>query len=207
MGIARRTRDGGRDAGPAVPDASGRATGRGRRRQRGQTLVEFAFAFPIFLVLIFGFIDLARYVFLTAVLSQAAREGARTIVVEAKWIGSTDGMCASSPADLVTYPGKHACPADPAALHADVAAAVNRMSAPFGPFPSSDVFMSCDPATPPVDPQWTDTSCLSPATGSIASVRVEATFTPLTPVIGTLIGPIRVSSVASKSGAASMIIY
>jgi hypothetical protein len=178
-----------------------------RGRQGGQTLAEFALAFPIFLVLVFGFIDLSRYVYLTIVLSQAAREGARTVVVEAKWIGSNDPMCAQPGDDLVANPGKHACPADVAALHADVAAAVNRMASPFGPIASTGVFMSCDPAAPPVLPQWTDQSCLSPSTGSIASVRVETTFTALTPVIGTIIGPIGVTSSASKSGASSMTIY
>ena len=53
-----------------------RATG------RGQALVEFALVLPIFLLLLFGFLDVARYVYATNAYGQAAREGARWGSVE-----------------------------------------------------------------------------------------------------------------------------
>ncbi len=43
----------------------------------GQTLVEFALVLPVFLVVLFGLLDVGRYVYMNSVLSQAAREGAR----------------------------------------------------------------------------------------------------------------------------------
>jgi Flp pilus assembly protein TadG len=48
-----------------------------RRRQRGQTLVEFAMVIPIFLALVLGIIDLGRVIWANDVLASAAREGAR----------------------------------------------------------------------------------------------------------------------------------
>ena len=52
-----------------------------RRRQRGQSLVEFALVFPIFAILLFGIIDLGRYVYTANALSNGAREGARAASV------------------------------------------------------------------------------------------------------------------------------
>lgn len=52
------------------------------RAHRGQALVEFALVFPVFLLLLFGLIDIGRYVFVTNSFSQAAREAARFGAVE-----------------------------------------------------------------------------------------------------------------------------
>ena len=43
----------------------------------GQSLVEFALVFPVFLLLLFGLIDIGRFVYTTNAVSEAAREGAR----------------------------------------------------------------------------------------------------------------------------------
>ena len=53
-----------------------------RSRRRGQSLVEFALVAPIFFLVIFGIIDVGRYVYVTTAFNQAAREGARTGSVE-----------------------------------------------------------------------------------------------------------------------------
>jgi len=50
---------------------------RGRRRSGGQALAEFALAIPIFILLVFGLIDIGRLVYVNNAISQAAREGAR----------------------------------------------------------------------------------------------------------------------------------
>jgi hypothetical protein len=55
-----------------------------RREHRGQALVEFALAVPIFLMLIFGLIDLGRAVFINNSLAGAARDGARWGSVQAR---------------------------------------------------------------------------------------------------------------------------
>lgn len=48
-----------------------------RQHGTGQALVEFALVFPVLVVLLFGLIDVARYVYVSNAISQAAREGAR----------------------------------------------------------------------------------------------------------------------------------
>jgi hypothetical protein len=47
------------------------------RRSRGQAMVEFALIAPIFFVILFGIIDMARYVYTLNALQQVAREAAR----------------------------------------------------------------------------------------------------------------------------------
>jgi hypothetical protein len=164
-----------------------------RRYGTGQTLVEFALVLPIFVVMLFGLLDAGRYVYMNSVLSQAAREGARVAAVEASWIGSSDAGCGST--------GGPVCPpavTGSTSLLTDVTAAVNRMVAPFGPIPSSQVYISCDATTPPTG-AWTTQSCSSNSTGSLVSVRVVLTFNPITPGLSGI-------KAITASGAATMVI-
>ena len=62
-----------------------------RRRSRGQALTEFALVLPIFALLLFGIIDVARLAFTMNTLNNAAREAARGIAV-AKWPPACNGM-------------------------------------------------------------------------------------------------------------------
>ena len=48
-----------------------------RRRTRGQAMVEFALIAPIFFIIVFGVVDMARYVYTLNTLQQVARESAR----------------------------------------------------------------------------------------------------------------------------------
>lgn len=48
---------------------------------RGQALVEFALAFPIFIVILFGLFDLGRAVYGFNTISNASREAARVAIV------------------------------------------------------------------------------------------------------------------------------
>jgi len=66
----------------------------GARDSRGQALVEFAFVFPIFMLLLFGLIDVGRYVYVANALNQASREGARFGSVE-QWQFSCPGSVGS----------------------------------------------------------------------------------------------------------------
>jgi Flp pilus assembly protein TadG len=58
-----------------------RPGGNRARRGRGQTLAEFAMVVPLILLLLLGAVDLGRAVFAYNTLSQAARAGARTAIV------------------------------------------------------------------------------------------------------------------------------
>jgi len=54
-----------------------------RRRDRGQALVEVALVAPLFFLMFFGIIDLARVIWANDVIANAAREGARFASVNA----------------------------------------------------------------------------------------------------------------------------
>src|SRR4029077_16914007 len=113
----------------------------GRARRRGQSLVEFALVLPIFLLLIMGVIDAGRLVYMNSTLSNAAREGARTGAVEAGWKGQSGGSCGAAA-------GKK-CPADDAALLADIKATADDMNAPFGPVAAAYVRCTGDGSVAP----------------------------------------------------------
>jgi Flp pilus assembly protein TadG len=62
--------------------ASGPLGRRRRRDQRGQSLVEFAVTFPVFVLLFAGMVDLGLALFSNVTVISAAREGARLGVVQ-----------------------------------------------------------------------------------------------------------------------------
>src|SRR5437660_11990682 len=53
-----------------------------RRRQRGQSLIEFALVGPVLLVLAFGIFDLGRAESANVTVTNSAREGARRLVAQ-----------------------------------------------------------------------------------------------------------------------------
>jgi len=156
-------------------------------RGRGQTLVEFALVLPVFLLMLFGLIDMGRFVYLNSTLSQAAREGARVAAVEASWTGSTDATCGATAGPV--------CPATVAALRADVLNGANRMMAPFGAIASTDLYTSCDQTTSPTP--VTSQTCTYRTSSGLASVRVVVVFRPITPVISSLFPSITTQASAS----------
>lgn len=147
------------------------------RREGGQGLVEFALVFPIIAILAFGFIDIGRAVFSYNTLTNAARQAARV-------------------------------------------AAVNQLDPPNGPFECDEL----RPVEDPNNPHWTFRGCAiaagtslgieaadvtiaysappgttvscSPSVhvGCIASVTVVYQYDPITPIAGSIIGPILMST-------------
>lgn len=61
-----------------------------RDRARGQSLVEFALVFPLFIVLLFGLIDLGRLAYINNAIAEAAREGARWGTVQGRSVSAAD---------------------------------------------------------------------------------------------------------------------
>lgn len=162
---------------------------RSHETRRGQTLVEFALVLPIFLLLVFGLIDMGRFVYMNSTMSQAAREATRVAAVEASWIGASRPDCNQT--------GGPVCPATLAAFRADVLAGANRMMAPFGAIVDADLFTSCEATAPtPV----TTKTCAAPSINNMASVRTVLVFRPLTPVISSFFSSI------TTSGSATMVI-
>lgn len=152
---------------------------------RGQTLVEFALVIPVFILLLFGLLDLGRAVYSNNTLSQAAREGARLAAVEANWVGKSGSDC--------TAP---TCPATTLGLKADVTTAVNHMAVGLGVISSSQVTLTCDsrPSTGP-----SPDCALNNGTTNIVTVRVTYTYQPMTPILGQLFSSIGLAASASMT--------
>jgi Flp pilus assembly protein TadG len=162
---------------------------RARAPRRGQSLVEFALVFPVFILLVFGLIDMGRYVYLNSTLSQAAREAARVAAVEASWMGRTDANCNQT--------GGPVCPANVNVFRSDVLSAANRMMAPFGAIVEADLYTNCASAAPtPV----TTKDCVNRDQGDMASVRTVLVFRPITPLISSFFASI------TTTGSATMVI-
>jgi TadE-like protein len=178
----------------------------------GQALVEFALVFPIFILILFGVLDVGRLVYTNSAVAQAAREGARLAAAEAAWVGLSSPGCVSSPTGIgAGNPGAHVCPPNIAALKNDIVDAVNRMAV--GLDRVTTVYISCNAGEVSGDPapagSWTESSggngCTASGAptgshGDLISVRIEYDYRALTPVISSIIGTV------SLSGSTTMVI-
>ena len=168
--------------------------GRANDSRRGQTLVEFALVLPIFFLLLFGVIDMGRFVYMNSTLSQAAREAARVGAVEASWIGK------SGPAHPnCNQAGGPVCPANLAVLRADMLAAANRMMTPFGSIAAADFYTSCD--MPPAPTPVTSATCATTDSSvfPVVSVRVVLVLRPITPMVSQMFSSITTSGSATMA--------
>lgn len=135
---------------------------RRRPRSRGQALAEFALTLPIFLILVFGMLDVGRAVYTYNTLTNAAREGARFAIVNQDETSIADrtrqiavgvGVDMTDP-NLVAFYKK-------------------------GPAEDVETNAACDGST------------ASPITvGCVVVVKPRTTWQAITPLIGGLIGPI-----------------
>ena len=154
---------------------------RGRReRTAGQSLVEFAFIFPIITLLAFGFIDVGRAVFTFNTLTSAAREASRVAAVNQLDPASAPWSCqANRPVEDVNAPGW--------TFRGCALAAGKTIGLAHG-----DISVSY--AAPP----GVTLTCSGTLTvGCIVTVTVVAHYVPITPVAGSLIGPLTMTATSS----------
>jgi Flp pilus assembly protein TadG len=143
-----------------------------RRRRRGQALVEFALVLPILLLMIFGIVDAGRLIYTYNTVSNAARDGARVAIVNQSNFGTDTCDTTSTTAWPI------GC-AVTSGLELGLTAA--------------DVSVSYRDATDSV-------ACSDPNNpgqlliGCLAVVTATGDFTPITPVIGQIIGQVSLSS-------------
>ncbi len=148
------------------------------RGGRGQGLVEFALVFPIIVLIFFGIFDLGRGVYAYNTIANAARVGARVAIVNQ--IPTTPaGDCNQS------HPIEN-----PGAPHWSVQTCAANSAISLGVKPTDVTVTYTKP--PGTSLQCPPTSTVN--VGCIASVTVNYTFTPSTPLIGGLIGTIAMSS-------------
>jgi Flp pilus assembly protein TadG len=153
---------------------------RRRERSKGQALVEFAFVFPLIALLAFAFVDVGLAVFSHNTLTNAAREAARVAAVNQLDPVSAPWNCqANRPVENALAPNwtfRGCAMAAGAAI--DIAAA--------------DVTVSY--AAPP---GMTLECTTIRNVGCIVTVTVVNDYVPITPVAGSLIGPISMSATSS----------
>src|SRR5262245_55406465 len=148
-----------------------------RKRQRGQSLAEFAFVFPVIAMLAFGFIDIGRAVYEYNTLTAAARQGSRVAAVSQLDPETGPWRCqANRPVESLTDPNWtfRGC-----AISAGVSLGLQ----------GSDILVTYA-APPDTDLECTDTLNV----GCIATVTVVHEFMPITPVAGVVIGTISMTS-------------
>jgi Flp pilus assembly protein TadG len=129
-------------------------------RARGQALVEFALIFPIFILLLFGLMDIGRLVFQYNALNQGSREAAR--------VGSVAGFTQD-------------CSGVTSRTQCIQQIAISRIAAT----PGVTVASNCSHQTGSGVVSVAADSCLP---GDTLVVTLTAPFSLLTPVIGQLLG-------------------
>lgn len=135
---------------------------------RGQTLAEFALVIPIFLLVLMGLFDLGRAVFIYNGLTNAAREGVRLAIV------NQDGD------RILERAQKMAFGVGLTTTAADIAAFYRQD-------PNTDDVETNEPCDDSDDEH-------AIAVGCIAVVEADADWTPITPIIGNIVGPITMTA-------------
>ena len=131
-----------------------------RRRSSGQSLVEFSLILPILLLLLFGVIEFARFLFSYESLNNAVREGSRYAIVH----GSSSN-CPSGPVPSYVDESLNPC-YDPSGTN--VGNAIRKFAFTFAQ--SSDLVIGT--------PQWSPNN----ARGSVVTVTATYTFRLLLPL-------------------------
>ena len=131
---------------------------------RGQALVEFALVLPLLIVMFMGVFDLGRYVFADNEVTNAAREGVRTGIVN-QYLPDIRGRAAAQAIGIaVSTAAPSACDAN---------------NVPTDPTGVCVKF---------VDQGTLNNTCNPITVGCMAIVTVKSTYTPITPVIGSVFG-------------------
>jgi Flp pilus assembly protein TadG len=141
-----------------------------RGRRRGQALVEFALVLPVLLVILLGTFDAGRLIFAYNSVSNAAREGGRTAIVN-----QTPDEVLAKAAEQATALGI------PSSDPGGCPPAGGETTQPTG-----ICFVLRDRAG--------SGSCPTAQIGCTAVVAVKWEYRAITPIIGDLIGPMSVSS-------------
>ena len=130
-----------------------RAISRRRPPSRGQSLVEFALALPLLLLILLAAVDMGRLYLGWVTLNNAARIGAN--------YAAQNPTASFGPGSTYAQ-----------VIQADVDAAAT-LDCPIGTIPGPSFSGSQTPAT---------------SLGNLASVGLNCTFHPITPIIGSIVG-------------------
>lgn len=134
------------------------------RKSRGQSLVEFAIALPLILLLFMAIFDFGRAIFAYNTVSNAARDGARVAIVDQR---STAGISNAAQAAADQAAGLGLDPTDSAEVRVQ--------------YLKPDLSGACDPSWG----EWV---------GCVAEVRVQYVYNAVTPIVGAIVGQLTVGS-------------
>jgi Flp pilus assembly protein TadG len=143
----------------------------------GQSLVEFALVLPLILLVLMGVIDLGRGIFAYNEVSNAARQGGRTGIVNQTLTDIRSRAAAQAIALGVKTAVPTSCPVNGGPP-------TNNTNDPSG---------ICVAILQP-DGITVGACSVTPAIGCVVVVSVKSTFTALTPIIGNIVGAIALSS-------------
>ena len=144
-------------------------------RAEGATLVEFAVAVPLLLLLVFGIIDFGRFVATTSTVTAASRESAR--------YGSSTGLSSNAVPRYTDCDEITAAGVDSAVM---VTLDPARFTIDYDRGPGTTILATCPAAGPNPDPT-------AFTAGDRVIVTVSHEFTLISPLIG-LFGPLTIES-------------
>ena len=135
-----------------------------RRQSRGQGLVEFALVIPLIILMVFAILDLGRGIFTYNTLAQAARQAARTAIVNQSVDDVRDAAYSSAPSLGLAAGNVSVCFKQSGSNQDDCSSSADDC-------PTADRVIGC-----------------------LAIVEAELNYVPMTPVIGSIIGSVQLSS-------------
>jgi Flp pilus assembly protein TadG len=143
------------------------------KQNAGQALAEFALVIPLLLLLFMGVLDFGRAIYSYNAISNAAREGGRTAIVN------------QTPGDIRTRAAAQATAVgiDPATTACDPAV-TTQTDCVFVTFMNATISAPCSPTAGNY--------------GCVAVVIVKHTFTPLTPIVGQIWNKILLTSTTKQ---------
>ncbi len=154
-------------------------------------MVELALIFPIVVLLLVAVFDIGRGVYAYTSIANAARAGARVAAVNQLYPDVTDTQCAEDmPVEDTSAGGSPTWSARACAANAATSLGLSPSSVSVSYAAPSGTTLTCPAGPAPALP-----SANTPFhVGCIVSVKVSYSWAPITPLIGSLVGPITMSS-------------
>jgi Flp pilus assembly protein TadG len=167
-------------------------TSRSRRgAERGQALAETALILPIIVLLLVAVVDIGRGVYAYTSIANAARQGARVAAVNQLYPAETDTQCSENmPVEDLTDGGTPTWSARACAANAATSLGIRPGSVVVSYAAPAGSTLACPAGPAPAAP-----SANTPFhVGCVVNVTVSYTWSPITPLIGNLVGAITMSS-------------
>jgi Flp pilus assembly protein TadG len=162
-----------------------------RGAQRGQGIAEFALVFPIIVLLLVAVFDMGRAVYAYTTITNAARQGARVAAVNQLYPAESDTTCRENmPVEDISLGGSPTWSARACAASSATSLGLNPTNVTVSYAPPASSALACPTGPAPALP-----SANTPFhVGCIASVTVTYTWSPITPIIATFMGPITMTA-------------